>query len=372
MEIKEYRKHAADMIALTVCALNGTTPDAALTAQLNLPALFEICQQHLLTACVAYALESAGIRDAAFAEAKEKSVCKNILMDADRKKVLERLEAAGIWYMPLKGAVMKDWYPKLGMRQMSDNDILCDDTAGPRIREIMEDLGFTCVHYGTGHDDTYHKEPVSNFEMHRELFDIVLAEKLHHYYADVKEKLIRDSDSAYGYHFRDEDFYIYVLAHEYEHYMLGGTGVRSLIDIEIMQRRFGDSLDQDYVAREIEKLGISSFVQQSCTLSDKLFSGEPLTDAEEQALDYFITSGVYGTQEHRVENQLQEKDGSKLRYLFRRIFPSMNQIRTFDPFFYRHKWLIPVLWIWRPIRGLLHSREKLTKELKLLLRSGKQ
>ena len=59
VEITEYRKNAADMIALVRCAVNGETPDAALTGQLDLPKLFEVCQSHILTACAAYALVSA-------------------------------------------------------------------------------------------------------------------------------------------------------------------------------------------------------------------------------------------------------------------------------------------------------------------------
>ena len=137
-----------------------------------------------------------------------------------------------------------------------------------------------------------------------------------------------------------------------------------------MQRKFGEKLDWDYVMREAGKTGIADFVQRSRNLADKLFSGEALTDAEAKELDYFITSGVYGSLEHQVENKLRDQEGSKVRYLFRRVFPLMDQIRTFDPFFYRHKWIIPVLWIWCPVRGLLQKRKGLTKELKLLFRSG--
>ena len=112
--------------------------------------MFEVCQQHILTACSAYALESAGVQDHDFTQAKEKAIRKNILLDAERVKILKRLESEKIWYMPLKGALLKNLYPKLGMRQMSDNDILCDSNYRARIKTIMLDMGFTCEHYEEG------------------------------------------------------------------------------------------------------------------------------------------------------------------------------------------------------------------------------
>ena len=122
MEQAEFRKNAADMIYLTTCAINNEKPKQERIEKLNLPELFEVCQKHILTACVAYALESAGIKDSAFSQAKEKAIRKNILLDTERRTILRRLEEEKIWYMPLKGALLHNWYPKLGMRQMSDND----------------------------------------------------------------------------------------------------------------------------------------------------------------------------------------------------------------------------------------------------------
>ena len=92
MEQNEYRKNALDMIYLTSCVLNGTSTDQDRLYEIDLKTLFEVCQEHILTACVAYALESAGIKDSNFIQAKEKAIRKNILLDAERKKILDRLE----------------------------------------------------------------------------------------------------------------------------------------------------------------------------------------------------------------------------------------------------------------------------------------
>ena len=127
--------------------------------------------------------------------------------------------------MPLKGSLLKDLYPRYGMRQMSDNDILFDSSRAEDVRQIMESMGFTTKHFGHGNHDVYFKKPVSNFEMHTSIINRN-NERMFEYYRNVKERLIKNDNDACGYHFSDEDFYIFMIAHEYKHYTGGGTGLR--------------------------------------------------------------------------------------------------------------------------------------------------
>jgi len=364
MEKEQFRSNAMDMLYLTRCAVNGEVPDKKKISQIDLDCLFIVCQKHILTACVAYALETAGIRNHDFIQAKEKAIRKNILLDAERRKILNRLEQEHIWYMPLKGALLKDWYPKLGMRQMSDNDILCDKKYRARIKEIMLDMGFRCDHFESGNDDAYFKEPVCNFEMHSELFAVTHVSSLYKYYTAVKERLLKDENNAYGYHFSPEDFYIYITAHEYKHCTEGGTGVRTLLDTYIFMKKFDNILDWSYINAELEKLEITEFEQGNRRLAMKFFSGEKLTKEETERLDYYIFSGTYGSIQNKIDIALE--NNSKSQYFFRRIFPTTDQLKTYWPFFYRHKWLLPVLWIYRPIRGLLFNTKKVKAEMKYL------
>ena len=95
MEQQAYRAAALQMLSLVRCAVSGTVPDLHETGRPDPETLFQVCQSHGLTACTAYALEAAGICNAAFKEAKEKAIRKNILMDADRRAILARLLGDG-------------------------------------------------------------------------------------------------------------------------------------------------------------------------------------------------------------------------------------------------------------------------------------
>ena len=366
MELNTLLKNSDDMIYLVKYALHSKTPNRARIDKMNLQELFQVCQTHYLTACAAYALEAAGVRDEAFSQAKEKAIRKNILLDSERRSILSSLEEAEIWYMPLKGVFLKEWYPRLGMRQMSDNDILYDVKYREKVRKIMTDRGFTAK-YGLESDDDYYKEPVYNFEMHHTLFRPSYNEKIFEYFDNVKKRLIPDEDSHFGYHFSLEDFYIYLVAHEYKHYTTGGTGVRSLVDIFVFVRKFHDILDWEYLKNEFTKLGMLEYEKSSRSLAIKLFTGKELTEKQKNMLNYYVTSGAYGNVNNKVKHNIDRYGkGSKGLYIFHRIFPPMDYIKYHWNFFYRHKWLIPLLWIYRPFHGLKFNGKKIISEIKAL------
>ena len=226
----EYKTAIKNLIYLSSCAVKGETPNRERVNKMNLAQLYSVAGKHQLIAATAFALEAAGVTDASFSQAKYMAIRKLMLMDADMEKLFALMEQAGIWYMPLKGAVLKDDYPELGMRQMSDHDILFDAAHAEEVKAIMEGLGYTSKYFGSSNHDCYYKEPVYNFEMHRALFGRRHEVKLQDYYRNVKDRLIQDDGKNYGYHFSPEDFYIYMIAHEYKHYISGGTGLRSLLD----------------------------------------------------------------------------------------------------------------------------------------------
>ena len=170
MTKEEYLKNAMDVVYLAACAVNDIVPDAERVRVMELPHLYQVANRHLLTGITAMTLESAGVKDSAFTQLKGKAIRKVVAFDMERTAILQQLEEAGIWYMPLKGSILKELYPAIGMRQMSDNDILYDASRSEDVRRIMEGRGFTTERIGKGNHDIYYKPPVLNFEMHTALF----------------------------------------------------------------------------------------------------------------------------------------------------------------------------------------------------------
>ncbi len=359
-----------DVAYLAACAVNGETPDPARVEKMDPEALYDAADRHLLTGIVAMALESAGLRDPAFTQAKGKAIRKVAVFDVERSAVLRALEEAGIWYAPLKGCVLKDLYPKLGMRQMSDNDILFDASRAADVKTIMEGLGFSSDGYtGVSAHDHYLKPPVLNFEMHRTLFGPANDPAIIEYYRDVKGRLIQNAGSRYGYHFSDGDFYVYMIAHEYKHYSGGGTGLRSLLDVYVYLKKKGGLPDPAYIAGELEKLGLADFEEQNRSLALRLFGGEELTAGDREMLKYILSSGVYGTEGNLLKNRIKSYGSGplgRLRYVWSRLFPPMDAVRAAFPLFARYPVLLPFLPFYRLFRGLTLRKDRLRAELKAL------
>lgn len=361
----DYKQSAYYLLYLIRCVLNHKIPSKDKLDKMDLSQLYTVAKAHSLTAITAYALESVGIIDEQFKQEKYKAIRKNLTMDIERQRVTAKLEKAGIWYMPLKGAILKNLYPQIGMRQMADNDVLYDPARSEEVRDIMERLGFTAEHFGGGNHDVYYKPPVCNLEMHNALFGSSIDSDITRYFDNIEIKLVKHGFSR---SFSNEDFYIYMTAHEYKHFSKSGTGLRSLVDTYVYLNHFSGKLDMEYIRNELSKLGIADFEQHRRKLAMDLFCGKRLNTDEKKLLDYYIFSGTYGTIENSVNNSINGSLSSRVKYLVGRLFLTLPQIKASYPFFYKHKFLIPLLFLYRIGLMLTKSRKRMMSEVKTLIR----
>ncbi len=371
------------IIYLIACALHDVRPDAAAIADIDLEALFRLAKVHSLAATVCMGLENGRAFDSApdetakkWKEAKDKAIRKNMLLDAARQKIFDEMESAGIWYLPLKGCVIKDLYPKYGMRQMADNDILYDSSRHEDLKRIFKEQGYSWQDAKGGVHDIFEKPPVYNFEMHRALFGESHGHILDEYYKNVDEKLL--SDGGMCRRFSDEDFYIYMAAHAYKHFSVSGTGLRTLVDFYVYNLRKGGVMNREYVNSELKSLGIADYERESCLLADKLFAdpnpdfSDSLTEDEARLLEYYLGSGTYGTVSNLVSKRMTDiqadgkpiRGGTRLKYVLSRLFPGRQWCRDAYPFFYKYPVFIPALWVYRIFRGMIKRRKYIAGEIR--------
>lgn len=350
------------LLHLVRCALNGETPQMDRLAEADLSGVFSLAQRHLLTAACSLSLERAGIVDRRFTEARGKALRKCAAMDVERVALGARLDAAGIWYLPLKGCVLQDLYPSYGMRQMSDTDLLFDAERADEAREIMEGLGFETVSFGEGAHDVYHKEPVCNFELHRTLFGEGYDARVSGYYREVSRFLVPDAEGSAKKHLSWEDFYVYLLAHEHKHYRQAGIGLRALADVFVCVRAFGDGLDWGYVNVQLDCLGLREFERQNRELAVSLFGGDGLPCEHGEILAYMAESGAYGTVDHVLARQVAEQ--GRFGYLLRRAFLSREAMATLYPALNTWPMLLPACWALRLVTALATKPQAVRRQLR--------
>ena len=361
-----------DLIYLLTCAVNDLTPDRNRIQAMDLERLYKLAKFHTVRSAVNIALERAEVQDKAFHQAYKKAVRKNIYLDMERQTIFSEFERHEIWYLPLKGSILKDLYPENGMREMADNDMLYDSGKQKEVMQIMLENGYTAESIGQSHHDVYMKPPVLNFELHTELFSSAHAENLFRYYQNPERIMQKDSDNQYGYHFSDEDFYIFMTAHEYKHFSGSGTGIRSLLDCYVYCKVKGDSLDWNYIKNQTEKLEITDFEQKRRKLALKVFSSvsmPELTEEEQELLMYYLTSGTYGTLENSIRKKLN--DQTKLSFWVHSIFIPRKQMNQSVKFTAKSPLLYPVGVVWRCGRVLICRQDRLKQTIKAVRKYGK-
>ena len=287
---KENRlKNGMDMLYLAACAIKDTAPDQKRIAEMDLVGVMSEASRHLMQAVAYLAIK----KHLDLTQDTEKMIdaellakCKNsyarivskaVLFDVEREKLISFFEQKGIWYLPLKGLILQNFYPQIGMRQMADNDILFDASYRAELKTYMRENGYEGGEYvgrsDAGCHDTYLKKPFYNFEMHHSLHPATEKNvSLRKYYDNITERMIKDDDNSFGYHMSDEDFYIYVITHAYRHYSKAGTGVRGFMDVYVYLSQKQGSLDFSYIERELEDLGLADYEQMTRTVAFKLFS----------------------------------------------------------------------------------------------------
>ena len=372
-------KAACDMLRLCVFALTGRGGELVDTSTFSLAAIYKISAYNGLASLVSEGIDKLGVERTeenapvldAFTQARAMSVRKNILLDTERAVIISHLEENGIWYMPLKGAILKDMYPKLGLRQMSDNDILFDGAFREHIRDYFVSQGYDVEHYDVDFHDVYHKQPIFNYEMHVELYGTKWVE-LQDYYKDVKKRLIKDDDNGFGYHFSDEDFYVFLALHAYKHFALSESiGARHLVDIFVYLSK-KSNLDFAYIENELNKLGVWQFDCDCRELVREIFDNVEsfdmfkLSEEMRKTLEAFMLNMFNISRAGKVENGIRQK--GKFGYIMGRIFPGVEYMEKYKPFFARW-WLLPFGWIYRAFDVLFTRFGKTMKEFKMIARS---
>lgn len=353
-------------IYLLKCLVHDETPEDSIIQQMDLDEVYKFAQFHKITGCLGYVLRNSNV-DKKWEDARNNAIYKTIMFDNERKKITDFMDKNGIWYCCLKGVVLQNYYPEYGIREFSDNDILFDKNHQKFLRDFMENIGYKTKNYGVGHHDEYLKDPFFNFEMHNKLFDPLNGDEVCNYYEDTQRFLKKQKNEELV--FGKEDFYIYFVAHAFKHFDMGGTGLRTLLDICFYINN--ERLDYNYISTELSMMGLAEKEFTIRSLSNKIFSHDlQLSENEERMYEIIVSSGVYGTTKNRVEGKLIENH-SKMQYVLHRLFPDEKVIATAYPYAYKKKYLYPVMFIHRIIKAVSVSRKRVFREIEVLLLKNK-
>lgn len=310
--------------------------------------LLEASRSFDLTALLAKTLIDKGLLDKTdgcygeFFNAELTAIYRYEKMNSAFLKLCETFEKEKIPFMPLKGAVLRQYYPEPWMRTSCDIDILIRSSdMNKAVEALQSDMG--C------HFDRKYLHDVSLFEpsnVHVELHYILVEDEVSPAISDILSSVWDDASLKEGYDYlyemTDEMFLFYHVAHMYKHFVGGGCGIKPLVDLRIITKSM--HADEEQLKKMLEKAGLYKFYSEMQNIVGAWFDNGERAELTEMTERYILSGGVYGTKMNR--NTVSEAKGKRTkknkleRFWSILILPRKNMTFLY-PQLEKHPYLLP-------------------------------
>jgi hypothetical protein len=280
----------------------------------------------------------------------KKSTLKTLQQVCAAKEISQAFEKAGIRNQLLKGAIMKNIYPRPEMREMGDIDFLVYESSFDKAEAILTEMGYEKLR-AIKHHVIFRKAPYLVVEVHWSLYEKTVDREQYLYYKDNFRARLKEN-CRYTYEFSNEDFYVYMISHMAKHFYENGCGIRNLMDVYIYRNQYEGELDWEYIASELEKCGLVDFEYHVSHLADIWLGGKESTEFYNQLFMYMLDCGIYGKSENGIWGQLVKQDAYNNNGKKGYYFPSLNYMQEYYPWLKNYSFLLPVAWIIRGVKGI--------------------
>lgn len=265
------------------------------------------------------------------------------------------LEKEQIPHIPLKGAILRQYYPEPWMRTSADIDLLVH----PKQLEQATNCLVKQLEYrseGTSRHDVQMFAPSGvHLELHFDTVEEKRAGNANQILTDIWNYAIPEQGFQFRYALSDDLFYFYHIAHMAKHFETGGCGLRFFLDLWLLNHR--KEFDLSKRTALLDQGGLLVFEQAAKDLSEVWFSNKEHSDMSQKMETYVLESGLYGSNDHSVAIK-QIKKGSSLKYSMGLIFLPYSAIKKMYPICEKHPILFPFCQIARWFRLIFGGRMK--------------
>lgn len=311
-------------------------------------AAYKLAAKHDLQHLVYHAAEVGGVlpipadeAEQAFMEQAAAAVItaqyRFVKLEAELVHIGEVFEREGIPYIPLKGAVMRVLYPEPWMRTSCDIDVLIHEEDLDRAADALVAEGFETDGVRNYHDLSLYCDGV-HLELHHNILERVPQMDA------VLETVWEHTVSKGCYHLEKPAFFLFHhIAHMAHHFLGGGCGIRTVMDLWLLLQSGGCSAKE--VLALCERGGLLTFAEQLCALSVVWF-GDGEHDATTRRVEQFILhGGAYGSREQRSASTAARYGtaGAAWRKLWmpytdlKQVYPQVEDKPYLIPYYQAHR-----------------------------------
>ncbi len=320
-----------------------------------LAVLLKISKKHDISPIIASALIDNGIvtKDNEYYEALKKEQFTAIYRTRGLKYETERisalLENKKIPYVLLKGSVIRRYYPQDWLRTSCDIDILVPEAQVNDAVDAVIAEGYT-IGPRDYHDIALYSESGVLLEMHYSLLentdnlDNVLKDVWQHT-VSTDTQLVKLTDAFLIFH---------VIAHMSYHFISGGCGLRSLIDLWIINNKMNISVESS--KELLERAGIYKYALEMSALAAYIFGEAEETEITETLLLYIMSGGTYGVLDQKLAMTKSKQTQSS--YVIKRLFPPLKMMAENHSVLKKAPILLPFFWIARLVASVFKGKTK--------------
>ncbi|MBE6684100.1 MAG: hypothetical protein E7592_00415 [Ruminococcaceae bacterium] len=299
----------------------------------ELVAVYKLSKQHDVSHLVGIALSKAGLLvntpelAARFEKEQYMAVSRYENFKYETDRIQGTFDKEKIPYVLLKGATIRDLYPQAWMRTSCDVDILVKEEDVDRaVSSLTKDLGYTTEGKKNFHDIDLFSGGGVHLELHFSIKEQV--DSLDAVLDRVWDNLKKADDTSEMLVMSGEFLMYHIIAHTAYHFMGGGCGVRSLVDLYLLKNKL--EYNEEQLRELCRESGIEKFYLSLCKLCECWFEGSEHIVLTDEMQKFILQGGAYGTKEAHIAAR-QESRGGKRGYAMSRIFAPYDVLKQRYP-----------------------------------------
>lgn len=283
----------------------------------------------------------------------------------------------------MKGVICRQLYgERSDYRPSGDEDILIQKSEFELVKEVLINNGFipesekitagqleelqevTFYHPNPNLAIEVHLNPIGHENSWRQQFD----DCFKNVFQDYREENIHGISIRTMNH---TDHLLFLVLHAFKHLTVGGFGIRQVTDILMYIERYGTKCDWRYLNEMISRLKADSFLGDIVYIGNQYLGFHLETDTKincpNELLEEILSCGAFGnaTQSQRTAAQMTSAAVSgrgsngeaKLKTMLYTVFPSRAWLLGAHPELQEKPWLLPVRWVQRWKRFLVHNKQ---------------
>lgn len=233
------------------------------------------------------------------------SVSAQVQRSSETVRIYNLLKKNGIKSIIFKGAVCRAMYSNPEYRISSDEDFLVGTENMQRAAEILISDGYEIIDSKGGEIKLFGRVLNSIIELHSSVVDECISDA----YSEIGSMLRRQLESPVMTDigcgeiatFSRSHGFLSLCMHFYNHFIIGGIGIRPVMDVACFIKKYEDEIDFDFCFSVLRTVNAEKLIKTLIALCNKVFETDCKYADNENAVDMLLedilSAGAYGTAE---------------------------------------------------------------------------